>query len=479
MGPLHQACYPDSRVVTKSLTPVWELGAGPRWLVLNFDAIQSQESEANSPRSWTAYRVDMLVVDEVHFVKLRNKTESSQRRRSLTGLVTEAVKANPDLYVLGMSATPVVNDLHEGRSLLEIITGLQLADLDIRATVPNALKVHEWIVRTGVRWLPNYPTKLARPVRPEVEVSHLMEEILQVRRTSKTPLALERVLLTAKLPMIVKACLDAQHQGRKTLVYTEFVDGIADALLDELTVAGLRVGLYTGTDKTGLDRFVGIDRSDPADPQPIPAGEQVDVLIGSATIGTGIDGLQEVADQLIFATLPWTSAAYTQIIGRLWRQGQKSAQVDVIVPTTYIDTEPDEMGRTRWSFCDARWARIRFKKSISDAAVDGVIPEGVLESEQAMTKKLLTWVDRIAAGKPLRCSATGWTGNCAAPEYLARPATERAGGVTRTRTTWWWRTPTTLPCRRRNRFVGPAVAPATGVADGWLRRPPRTGWTDR
>lgn len=390
-------CYPDSRIVAKNLTPTWAPGSGPRWLLVNFDSLQNAASEAQLAAVMDTYRVDMLVVDEVHFIKHRNNTEMSQRRQTLLGLVAEAGRSNQDLKVLGMSATPVVNDLHESRSLLEIITGLKLDDLNIRPTVDNALRVHEALVRTGVRWLPDYPTTLAAPVRQEVEVSHLQEEILQVRRTAKTPLALERVLLTAKLPIIVKACLDAQHQGRKTLVYTEFVDGIADVLQAELELAGLRVGMYTGADKTGLDRFLGSDRgTEPA--VPIATDDQVEVLIGTSTIGTGVDGLQDVADLLIFATLPWTSAAYTQVVGRLWRQGQKSGQVDVLVPTTFIDTDPDEQGRTRWSYCDARWARIRFKKSMADAAVDGIIPTGQLESDAAMTKKMLTWIQRISDG---------------------------------------------------------------------------------
>lgn len=394
-------CYPDSRIVAKNLTPTWAPGSGPRWLLVNFDSLQTAAAQKQLAAVTDTYRVDMLVVDEVHFIKHRNNTQMSRRRQTLLGLATAAGATNPDLKVLGMSATPVVNDLHEARSLLEIITGLQLDDLPIRPTVDNALKVHEWLTRTGVRWLPDYPTTLAVPLRPEVEVSHLTEEILQVRRTSRTPLALEQVLLTAKLPMIVKTCMDAHRQGRKTLVYTEFVDGIADVLLAELQLAGLRVGLYTGADKTGLDPFLGSDRS--AEPlRKIPAGEQVDVLIGTSTIGTGVDGLQDVADLLIFATLPWTSAAYTQIIGRLWRQGQKSVQVDVVVPTTYIDTHPDEQGRTRWSYCDARWARIRFKKSMADAAVDGIIPTGQLESDAAMTKKMLTWIHRLEDGKTVQ-----------------------------------------------------------------------------
>ena len=37
-------------------------------------------------------------------------------------------------------------------------------------------------------------------------------------------------------------------------------------------------------------------------------------------ISTGVDGLQRVCDTLIINVLPWTSAEYDQLRGRLWRQ---------------------------------------------------------------------------------------------------------------------------------------------------------------
>jgi hypothetical protein len=40
-----------------------------------------------------------------------------KRRRNLDGLITAVRKKNKDVKVLGLSATPVVNNLMEGRSL--------------------------------------------------------------------------------------------------------------------------------------------------------------------------------------------------------------------------------------------------------------------------------------------------------------------------------------------------------------------------
>ena len=66
-------------------------------------------------------KVDFVVLDEVHFVKKRDE-ESSLRRKYLDGLMTAIRKKNSQSKVLGLSATPVINNLMEGRSLLELQT---------------------------------------------------------------------------------------------------------------------------------------------------------------------------------------------------------------------------------------------------------------------------------------------------------------------------------------------------------------------
>ena len=62
-------------------------------------------------------------MDEIHFTKIRDEEEISKRRRNLDGLMTLLERRNPNVKVLGLSATPVVNNLREGKSLLELITG--------------------------------------------------------------------------------------------------------------------------------------------------------------------------------------------------------------------------------------------------------------------------------------------------------------------------------------------------------------------
>ena len=53
--------------------------------------------------------------------------------------MTAVRKKNENVKVLGLSATPVVNNLMEGRSLLEIITGKIYEDVSTKPTIPNAV----------------------------------------------------------------------------------------------------------------------------------------------------------------------------------------------------------------------------------------------------------------------------------------------------------------------------------------------------
>ena len=73
--------------------------------------------------------------------------------------------------------------------------------------------------------------------------------------------------------------------------YTHYVQGIDRLLRDALVEDGWKIGFYTGEDNSGLVGFLEGD---------------VDILIGSSAIGTGVDGLQRVCNRLIVNVLPWT-----------------------------------------------------------------------------------------------------------------------------------------------------------------------------
>ena len=88
--------------------------------------------------------------------------------------------------------------------------------------------------------------------------------------------------------------------------------------------------------------------------------------------------------------MPWTAAEHEHLKGRISRQGQTSDEVTVIIPTTYAD-----VGGKRWSWCESKWKRVKFKKSLADATVDGVIPEGHLRSQAQAYSDAMKWLQRL------------------------------------------------------------------------------------
>ncbi len=361
--------FPTARLATKTLAPDWPSGDGPRYLILNYETLQQPTSEPRLAEFLKANRVDCVVVDEIHYAKQRTE-EASRRRRLTTALCAGAAETNPQLAVLGMSATPVINNLREGVSMVELVSGVEHSDLQTVATVNNCMKIHQRLVRLGTRWMPPYPEFGKQ--NPRVDVSHVVDEIRALPKGSSGLLNLEQILVEQKLDCIL------EHVEDGTLIYSEYVDGIVPALTKALIDAGWKVGRYTGQDKTGLAPFL--------------KGE-LNVLIGSSSVGTGVDGLQHRARKLIIACPPWTAAAYEQLVGRLVRQGQQQP-VEVVFPITFAEVNGEE-----WSWCQSRLNRIEYKKSIADAAVDGIVPTGHLRSPAQAFKDAVGWLERLDGGE--------------------------------------------------------------------------------
>ena len=367
------AIYPQSQVATKDFEPEFDPTSDwPRYLIFNYEAFQQPDSHRRVRALVDAHDMDFVVVDEIHFTKQREVENMSRRRQMVTALVQVAAEKNPNLAVLGMSATPVINNLQEGRSLIELVTGVEHSDLNTRTTVSNCMKVHQHLVRLGLRWMPEYDM-IEDEIVVDVDCSDVLDEIRAHSKAKGTPLSLEQILTRARLPTIL------EHVKRGTLIYTHYVQGIDRILREALEEAGWKTGFFTGDDKSGLEGFLRGD---------------VDVLIGSSAIGTGVDGLQNVCDRLIINVLPWTAAEYEQLKGRIYRQGQKSERVQIIIPVTFA-----EVNGERWSWCDSKRDRLKFKKSVADAAVDGVVPEGHIRSPAQAYQDVMTWLERLDSGE--------------------------------------------------------------------------------
>jgi superfamily II DNA or RNA helicase len=360
--------YPDSVIYTKeSILLLSDKDDVYKYLILNYDFFQQPASGTKLKSLIQSCGIDLIVIDEIHHSKQRKPNNASKRKTLLSALLAEASNKNSNLSVLGMSATPVINELYEGKTLLGLITGVCCDDLDTKLSVQNCMALYKKFVTHGIRYIPNYSMQFNQKIE-NIDCSHLIPEI----RSHKTPIELEAILTKAKLPFI----LDQLRQ--KTIVYTHYRDGIESLLYEAIAQQGWKVEFFNGDIKDGLTQFVEGD---------------IDILIATSCIGTGVDGLQKICNRLIINCLPWTDADFKQLIGRIYRPGQRKEYVDVIIPLTFAD-----INGKRWSWCESRWKRIQFKGSIADAAVDGRIPTGQLRSPAQAHKDAMQWFERLDKG---------------------------------------------------------------------------------
>ena len=350
-----ERAFPKSEIATKTWHPEWKdpLETTPRYLVLNYEQFQQPNSQPELVAFLDRNVVDFIVIDEIHYTKQREAgAEMSKRKRLVQGLVLEAGKKAADLCVLGMSGTPVINTLQEGKSLVEMITGHRHDDLETRATVQNCMRLYQRLVTLGTRWKPDYKIQLD-VVKKEIDCEDALDEIREVGRG--TILELEQVLTRLRTPTI----LEDLSPGEKAIIYTHYVDGIAAPLREALLRAGYRAGILTGeTDDAHLQEFLKPDGA-------------IDVLIASSRIGTGVNGLQYVCNKLIINCLPWTNAEYEQLIGRLYRQGSKFEKVRVVIPVTFAMVKGE-----RWSYCESKLHRLEYKKSIPSERCGAPVEQG-------------------------------------------------------------------------------------------------------
>lgn len=357
--------FPDSNVQLKSFEPLKT--KVNNYYVLNYESFQQKDSSKKIFEFLKNVKVDFVIIDEIHFSKQRVVDNLSLRKKNITSMLAEINKKNKKLHVLGMSATPVINNLYEGRSLVEMITGEVHKDLSTQININNCMKLHQKLATVGLRWMPDYKMKLTTKIE-EVDCTHITDQVRELGK-NPTPLELEIILTREKIKTIKK------HLEPKTLIYTHYLSDIDNYLKEEIEKEGYSVGMFTGEDKSGLEEF---------------KNGSLDILIGSRTIGTGVNGLQNVCRKIIINSLPWTNAEFEQLIGRVYRQGQKK-DVEIIIPLT-----EGIVNGEKWSWCKSRYDRIKFKKTVGDAAVDGIIPSDQIRTENQVLQDLMKWIERIS-----------------------------------------------------------------------------------
>ncbi len=381
---IERSFAPDSYHVHAGSPLTFRIQPGMKnFLVVNYESFQQKWTEDLIDLLLQQSSIDFIVLDEVQLTRQRHQSEArkSQRRQRVDDLIRKALDGNAELRILAMSATPVVNNLLEAVNVLRLLwPERDFSSIPVGTSIANAVGVHRHLREHGIRYVPRYQQQLVRQT-VVIDGQPWLSRLEHLR--PKDLLLMEQTLLEAKLQHLEK------WVRRGTLIYTQYVEEIVEPVKRAVERLGLRIGVFTGKERISLEEFKKAFEE-----------KRVDVLIGSAPIGTGVDGLQFLLDRLVFLTLPWSHAEYEQIVGRLWRQGSSFHRIEVIIPQVTLREER----AGQWSWDDLRLRCIEYKQTLADAAVDGVIPRGGLPSKQELhrrsLKALQLWKENVNKGLP-------------------------------------------------------------------------------
>jgi len=374
--------FKDSNIYTKVDKNVEFTNDGYNYLILNYETFQQTTSADFVLDLLNKNKFDYIVLDEVQSIKNRGGS-ISKRRDLILGLINKVKANNPDYYLLAMSATPVINNLAEVKSLIQIIEMDEMEDIDTTETIGNCLQMYRKMTNYGIRYknVNDNILKGNQYTILDVEADELYPYAASIKNDDF--LSQDQLTLRSKLDAVLPYINTSLG---KTIIYTHLVKDIDKAICEYLTEKGFKVGLYTGNEselnrESALNEYINGD---------------IDVLVASRPIATGVDGLQKISDRLIILSLPWTFAELIQLIGRINRTGSIfwETGIDVIIPLVSIGG----IGHSfRWDY--RKYNLITYKKTIANAVVDGIIPKKIVKSKEEIISyaddSISEWIERI------------------------------------------------------------------------------------
>ena len=370
-----RVAYPDSKVYQKKdISDSIILDRNfHNYVVVNYEEFQNSNKFLNKWKPFVENNtVDFVILDEIQKVKSKGNDSVSKRRVVIENLLqTIDIKHGRDLEkegrvvpVLALSATPVINTLNEGLSILSLLKGTDFISIRGTTTRRSALNCHFEIVKTGIRLVEESPARERLITFP---IKRSNKDILEINKTNENLLV--NIAVSNCLLKLGECIRNGYLQtGTPTLVYTELVTDVIDNAMLYLQGYGFKVGEFTGRNEKTREKVL----------EDFIAGKY-DVLLASKPITTGVDGLQNVCNRIIPIDLPWTYAEYHQLTGRCNRKGTKFDEVTIIIPTVEYINDSGEI----WSLDNSKLARIKYKQTLADVIMTGEIPDDIITKEEA------------------------------------------------------------------------------------------------
>lgn len=341
------------------------------YIIFNVEKFQLNNTNKMIEKLLTL-NIDFLCFDEIQRIKVRNEKDISKRFQTISYLRNEAYKQNNNLYVLGMTATPLINNLQEVKSLLELITNKDYKEIGNKNSINNIHLAYKSLLLNGFRYVPNYGINVnVIKHRTELNDEEVIKNLVQFSNGDVDKI--ECLLLKNKLNSIISEIKE------KTIIYTHYHSSnkMLKIIKDFLNENNISNNFYSYNENDSIDNREQIINE-------FGKGK-FDVLIASSPISTGVDGLQKISNRMIILSLPWTSAEYHQLLGRIDRRGSVFNNVDIIIPQLFVKME----NNNEWSWDNKRYNIIDYKKTLSDAVIDGVFCEKFNIDKKELLKKAI------------------------------------------------------------------------------------------
>ena len=350
------------------------------YILINYEKFSINNKNQGKPmvdKLLSLNKIDFICIDEIQFAKSCSSTEGSNRRECIKFFRLEAEKQNSNLYIYGMTATPVINSIGEARSLIELITGKEHSEIGDISSINNCYQANKWLSIIGFRFIPNYGINVNEKFI-EINGNELAKDIVN----AKTFINIESILVDKKLnsEIVIKELTPG------TIVYCQYKKEIISKIIKRFNELGISYIKYTG-DESDEERNRKYDKDGniiiKGNKQKFIDGEY-DILLASSPISTGVNGLQEVSNKIVVISYPWTGAEWDQLVGRINRQGSNFDSVTIIHPQIYINTINGE-----WNYDKRRWNIIKNKKTLSDVVVDGHLDSIYKLDKNKFAKRLI------------------------------------------------------------------------------------------
>lgn len=130
------------------------------YVVLNYETFQLEDGEFIVSELLKKNNIDYIILDEVQNVKQRSEKDESSRRNVINKLIIHSKNENPNLHLMVMSATPVINNLVEPKKLIELISGKVHEELETKSSISNGIEMYKSLTRFGIRYKPKYGSTL-------------------------------------------------------------------------------------------------------------------------------------------------------------------------------------------------------------------------------------------------------------------------------------------------------------------------------